>query len=151
MKQRCVGATGANADSSRSHAILQIALKSPNQKVHGKISFIDLAGAERAGDVQNNDRQTRMEGAEINTSLLALKECIRAMEMDKPHKKFRESKLTLILRDSFIKDSKTVMIACCSPTDKSCENTLNTLRYADRVKSFSSGVSNNKVPVIKPS
>eukprot|EP00703_Trepomonas_sp_PC1_P000158 JAP96448.1 Kinesin-13 [Trepomonas sp. PC1] len=151
LKQRQVGATGANADSSRSHAILQIALKSPNLKVHGKMSFIDLAGAERAGDVQNTDRQTRMEGAEINTSLLALKECIRAMEMDKPHKKFRESKLTLILRDSFIKNSKTVMIACCSPSDKSCENTLNTLRYADRVKSFSSGVTSNKVPVIKPS
>jgi kinesin family protein 2/24 len=92
-----------------------------------------------------------MEGAEINTSLLALKECIRAMEMDKAHKKFRESKLTLILRDSFMKESRTVMIACCSPTDKSCENTLNTLRYAERVKSFSSGFLSDKVPVLKPS
>lgn len=146
-----MGATGANADSSRSHAILQIALKAPNKKVHGKISFIDLAGAERASDVQNTDRQTRMEGAEINMSLLALKECIRAMDRNNPHLPFRDSKLTLVLRDSFIKDSKTVMIACCSPTDKSCENTQNTLRYADRVKSLMNSGQQTKVPVIKPS
>lgn len=78
---RAVGATGANADSSRSHAILQIALKyTKSGKEYSRISFIDLAGSERASDVQNSDRQTRMEGAEINKSLLALKECIRAMD-----------------------------------------------------------------------
>lgn len=64
-----------------------------------------------------------MEGAEINMSLLALKECIRAMDRNNPHLPFRDSKLTLVLRDSFLKDSRTVMIACLSPTDKSCENT----------------------------
>ncbi|CAL6049878.1 Kinesin-like_protein [Hexamita inflata] len=151
LQSRSVGATGANADSSRSHAILQIQLKAPNKTTHGKISFIDLAGAERASDVQNTDRQTRMEGAEINKSLLALKECIRAMDKGSAHLPFRDSKLTLVLRDSFIKDSKTVMIACCSPTDKSCENTINTLRYASRVKDLmAAGNDRVKVPVIKP-
>lgn len=150
LQARSVGATGANADSSRSHAVLQIVLRAPNGRAHGKISFIDLAGAERASDVQNTDRQTRIEGAEINKSLLGLKECIRAMDMGSAHLPFRDSKLTLVLRDSFIKDSRTVMIACCSPTDKSCENTINTLRYAARVKNFSSGLVGTKVPVIQP-
>ncbi|KAH0572706.1 Kinesin-like protein [Spironucleus salmonicida] len=134
LSSRSVGATGANADSSRSHAILQVRLKQPNGKQHGMISFIDLAGAERASDVQNTDRQTRMEGAEINKSLLALKECIRAMDKGAHHLPFRGSKLTMVLRDSFIGDAQTVMIACISPADKSCENTNNTLRYTDRVK-----------------
>ncbi len=142
---RAVGATGANADSSRSHAILQIALKyTKSGREYSRISFIDLAGSERASDVQNSDRQTRMEGAEINKSLLALKECIRAMDKSSDSKSgahipFRGSKLTMVLRDSFIGNSQTVMIANISPNDKSCDNTLNTLRYADRVKELQHG------------
>jgi kinesin family protein 2/24 len=74
----------------------------------------------------------RMEGAEINKSLLALKECIRALDNDKSHIPFRGSKLTEVLRDSFVGNSRTVMISCISPSSGSCEHTLNTLRYADR-------------------
>ena len=74
----------------------------------------------------------RIEGAEINKSLLALKECIRALDNDKLHIPFRGSKLTEVLRDSFVGNSKTVMISCISPNAGSCEHTLNTLRYADR-------------------
>lgn len=74
----------------------------------------------------------RMEGAEINKSLLALKECIRALDSDQGHIPFRGSKLTEVLRDSFVGDSRTVMISCVSPNCGSCEHTLNTLRYADR-------------------
>lgn len=74
----------------------------------------------------------RMEGAEINKSLLALKECIRALDNDQGHIPFRGSKLTEVLRDSFVGDSRTVMISCISPSTGSCEHTLNTLRYADR-------------------
>lgn len=74
----------------------------------------------------------RMEGAEINKSLLALKECIRALDNDQGHIPFRGSKLTEVLRDSFVGDSRTVMISCISPSSGSCEHTLNTLRYADR-------------------
>ncbi|MED6130296.1 Kinesin-like protein KIN-13A [Stylosanthes scabra] len=106
-------------------------------KVVGKISFIDLAGSERGADTTDNDRQTRIEGAEINKSLLALKECIRALDNDQIHIPFRGSKLTEVLRDSFVGNSKTVMISCISPNAGSCEHTLNTLRYADRVKSLS--------------
>lgn len=74
----------------------------------------------------------RIEGAEINKSLLALKECIRALDNDQIHIPFRGSKLTEVLRDSFVGNSRTVMISCISPNAGSCEHTLNTLRYADR-------------------
>lgn len=73
-----------------------------------------------------------MEGAEINKSLLALKECIRALDAEARHVPFRGSKLTEVLRDSFQGDCRTVMIANISPASGSCEHTLNTLRYADR-------------------
>lgn len=152
---RSTGSTGANEESSRSHAILQLVIKKHNEvkesrrgnnndadqsktgKVVGKISFIDLAGSERGADTTDNDRQTRIEGAEINKSLLALKECIRALDNDQLHIPFRGSKLTEVLRDSFVGNSRTVMISCISPNAGSCEHTLNTLRYADRVKSLS--------------
>uniref|UniRef100_A0A673MVX7 Kinesin-like protein n=1 Tax=Sinocyclocheilus rhinocerous TaxID=307959 RepID=A0A673MVX7_9TELE len=94
---RTSGQTSANAHSSRSHAVFQIILRKKG-KMHGKFSLIDLAGNERGADTSSADRQTRLEGAEINKSLLALK------------------------------------IATISPGMASCENTLNTLRYANRVK-----------------
>ncbi|CAI0543253.1 unnamed protein product [Linum tenue] len=145
---RSTGTTGANEESSRSHAILQLVIKrsadgseSKPARVVGKLSFIDLAGSERGADTTDNDKQTRMEGAEINKSLLALKECIRALDSDQGHIPFRGSKLTEVLRDSFVGNSRTVMISCISPSSGSCEHTLNTLRYADRVKSLSKGGS----------
>ncbi|KAL6497033.1 Kinesin-like protein KIN-13B [Orobanche gracilis] len=148
---RSTGTTGANEESSRSHAILQLTIKrsadgseSKPARVVGKLSFIDLAGSERGADTTDNDKQTRMEGAEINKSLLALKECIRALDNDQGHIPFRGSKLTEVLRDSFVGNSRTVMISCISPTSGSCEHTLNTLRYADRVKSLSKGTNSKK-------
>ncbi|XP_027116011.1 kinesin-like protein KIN-13A [Coffea arabica] len=157
---RSTGSTGANEESSRSHAILQLAIKKHNEikdsrrnndgnesrsgKVVGKISFIDLAGSERGADTTDTDRQTRIEGAEINKSLLALKECIRALDNDQIHIPFRGSKLTEVLRDSFVGNSRTVMISCISPNAGSCEHTLNTLRYADRVKSLSKSGNTKK-------
>ncbi|KAJ9688452.1 hypothetical protein PVL29_014226 [Vitis rotundifolia] len=151
---RSIGTTGANEESSRSHAILQLAIKrsadgseSKPARLVGKLSFIDLAGSERGADTTDNDKQTRMEGAEINKSLLALKECIRALDNDQGHIPFRGSKLTEVLRDSFVGDSRTVMISCISPSSGSCEHTLNTLRYADRVKSLSKGNISKKDPL----
>ncbi|KAH6595118.1 hypothetical protein BASA50_006104 [Batrachochytrium salamandrivorans] len=133
---RSTGATGANADSSRSHAILQIILKHRTGKrgIQGKLSFIDLAGSERGADRGETDQKTRMEGSEINKSLLALKECIRALDQDSRHTPFRQSKLTQVLKDSFIGNSKTCMIATISPNISNSEHSLNTLRYAYRVK-----------------
>lgn len=162
---RSTGVTGANDDSSRSHAVFQIELRevmrekqsdsgafreallaghgnvqqirmSENAAVErGRLCFIDLAGSERGSDTRDNNKQTRTEGAEINKSLLALKECIRAMGQRKDHTPFRGSKLTQVLKASFVgKNCRTVMIANVSPASSNCEHTLNTLRYSDRVK-----------------
>lgn len=143
VPSRTSGQTAANAHSSRSHAVFQIILRRRG-KMHGKFSLIDLAGNERGADTSSADRQTRLEGAEINKSLLALKvppggnsnrraaasppssgcvtvlsslsslllqECIRALGRNKPHTPFRASKLTQVLRDSFIgENSRTCMV-----------------------------------------
>ena len=146
-KQRTVGKTGANAESSRSHGIIQIRIVDTENKQHAKISFIDLAGSERESDKVNVDKKTRIDGAAINQSLLALKECIRALEQDKLHLPFRGSKLTLVLRDSFIGNCKTLMISTISPGYKTSEHTLNTLRYAYRlkeIKNIGNGAQNFK-------
>eukprot|EP00826_Nyctotherus_ovalis_P049733 TRINITY_DN6029_c0_g3_i9.p2 TRINITY_DN6029_c0_g3~~TRINITY_DN6029_c0_g3_i9.p2 ORF type:complete len:383 (+),score=85.90 TRINITY_DN6029_c0_g3_i9:454-1602(+) len=147
LSERTTGVTGANVDSSRSHGILQISMRDARGRAAGKISFIDLAGSERGADTLNQNKQTRMDGAEINKSLLALKECIRALDQDKRHTPFRGSKLTLVLKDSFMGNCKTLMIANVSPTAGCCEHTLNTLRYADRVKELRKGPASLHVPV----
>ena len=134
---RTSGQTSANNHSSRSHAVFQLQLKQRRapHRMRGKFSLIDLAGNERGADTSSSDRTTRMEGAEINKSLLALKECIRALGRKGGHLPFRASKLTQVLRDSFIgENSRTCMIAMISPGMMSCDHSLNTLRYADRVK-----------------
>lgn len=138
MEQRKTGSTSANEQSSRSHAILSIRITNTAQAdFQGIINFVDLAGSERAADTANNEKQTRLEGAEINKSLLALKECIRALDERKKHVPFRGSRLTEVLRDSFTGNSKTVMIANISPSSVNFEHTANTLRYSFRVKGLS--------------
>ncbi|XP_028966559.1 kinesin-like protein KIF2A [Galendromus occidentalis] len=141
---RTSGSTTANSNSSRSHAIFQISLyrqAGRDMRLHGRFSLIDLAGNERASDTwKTNDHQGRREAADINMSLLALKECIRALGRRSSHLPFRQSRLTHILKDSFIGEkSRTCMIAMISPGKSSCEYTLNTLRYADRVKELVAG------------
>lgn len=136
LQARITGKTGANAQSSRSHAILSFTLRTPAGGAPlGKISFIDLAGSERGADRAelNNDRRTKLEGSEINKSLLALKECIRAIDQEASHLPFRQSKLTLVLKDSIVGAAvRTAMIATVSPAASSSEHSLNTLRYAER-------------------
>ena len=134
-RNRTTHATESNDESSRSHAICQIALRGGNDRLIGRLSLIDLAGSERGADTKSHNRQRRLEGAEINKSLLALKECIRALDSNSSHVPYRASKLTLVLKDSFTRESsRTVMIANISPAASSADHTLNTLRYADRIK-----------------
>lgn len=75
--------------------------------------MVDLAGSERAQDIKSNNRERRAEGAEINKSLLSLKECIRALHnarggSGEAHLPFRASKLTMVLRDSFLGTKKNI-------------------------------------------
>ena len=135
--QRTTHSTVANDTSSRSHAICKVSVKDEYDELIGVLIVCDLAGSERGQDTKSNSRQRRIEGAEINKSLLALKECIRAMDGSTGHIPFRASKLTLSLRDSFISkkfNSKVIMMACVCPGSSSADHTLNTLRYADRLK-----------------
>ena len=137
--------TVTNETSSRSHAICNFVIKTQNnnyEKEYAKLSLVDLAGSERATETQSNDRNRLAEGADINKSLLALKECIRALDSRKKgnveqHVPFRNSKLTLVLRDSFLGKAdlcKIIMISCVSPSNHSANHTINTLRYSMRLK-----------------
>lgn len=144
MEQRRTGSTSANEQSSRSHAILSIRIsRTESSDFQGVMNFVDLAGSERAADTATNDKQTRLEGAEINKSLLALKECIRALDERRKHVPFRGSRLTEVLRDSFTGNSKTVMITNVSPSSINFDHTANALRYAFRVKGLS-------IPTVAP-
>jgi kinesin family member 2/24 len=114
--ERTTHTTEANDSSSRSHAICQITLRDRrNEKLLGKLSLVDLAGSERGMDTKSHNAQRRGESAEINTSLLALKGCIRALDSNKKGEKhipYRSSKLTKLLKDCFTSDcAMTTMIA----------------------------------------
>ena len=145
--------TVTNETSSRSHAICNFVIKIEGKKEdeeYAKLSLVDLAGSERATETQSNDKNRLAEGAEINKSLLALKECIRALDTKKykgeTHVPFRNSKLTLVLRDSFLGKTnlcKIIMISCISPSNHSANHTINTLRYSDRLKEKTNLYHNN--------
>lgn len=125
------------------------------------MSLVDLAGSERGSDTKSHNSQRRGESAEINTSLLALKECIRALGMNKngtKHVPYRGSKLTLLLKDCFTSSqARTTMIATVSPGVSSADHTINTLRYADRIKEQKTGggsatkSTSSKKPAVKES
>nr|XP_016488042.1 PREDICTED: kinesin-like protein KIF18B isoform X1 [Nicotiana tabacum] len=139
-RNRTTEPTRVNETSSRSHAILQVALEyrvkdSSNNIVNrvGKLSLIDLAGSERA--LATDQRTLRsLEGANINKSLLALSSCINALVEGKKHIPYRNSKLTQLLKDSLGGACNTVMIANISPSSHSFSETQNTLHWADRAK-----------------
>jgi len=137
-KIRTTQCTASNDTSSRSHAVCNIYLRPFGKKSVRKLSIVDLAGSERAQDCQSNNRQRRIEGAEINKSLLCLKECIRGLCNNAQHIPYRASKLTMVLRDSFVNkksnENRIAMIACISPGHIQADHTLNTIKYADRLK-----------------
>ncbi|XP_017892617.1 kinesin-like protein unc-104 isoform X2 [Ceratina calcarata] len=148
-KARTVAATNMNETSSRSHAVFTIFFTQQKQdsatglvteKV-SKISLVDLAGSERADST--GAKGTRLkEGANINKSLTTLGKVISALaEIAATKKKkkadfipYRDSVLTWLLRENLGGNSKTAMIAAVSPADINYDETLSTLRYADRAK-----------------
>ncbi|ELA42873.1 uncharacterized protein VICG_00188 [Vittaforma corneae ATCC 50505] len=144
---RSTSITDTNACSSRSHAVVIIEFLPAAEKsevVRSKkllsshsLAIVDLAGSERGCDRRVCSKEVATEGAEINKSLLALKECIRGIEMKSKFLPFRQSKLTQILKNALIGNSKTCFIANISPSIKDIEHTLNTLRYASRIKESS--------------
>ena len=139
-RSRTTQATESNDTSSRSHAICQVTLRRASGRLLGKLSLVDLAGSERGQDTRSHNRQLRTESAEINKSLLALKECIRGIESGSAHVPFRASKLTMVLRDYFVRPrTRVAMIATVSPGASAADHTINTLRYGDRIKEKPTG------------
>ncbi|CAH0392196.1 unnamed protein product [Bemisia tabaci] len=147
-KARTVAATNMNETSSRSHAVFTIfftqrrfdEMTSLSTEKVSKISLVDLAGSERADST--GAKGTRLkEGANINKSLTTLGKVISALAeiVTKKKKKadfipYRDSVLTWLLRENLGGNSKTAMIAAISPADINYDETLSTLRYADRAK-----------------
>lgn len=152
-KKRTTEATNANQTSSRSHAVFQINLKiTPKTKsinmnvVVSKLSLIDLAGSERGTVTENRGIRLR-EGAKINQSLLALANCINALGDKNKRGSFvpyRDSKLTRMLKDSLGGNCKTVMVVTISPSSSQFEETVNTLKYANRAKNITTKPTENK-------
>ncbi|XP_051875001.1 kinesin-like protein KIF1A isoform X15 [Pristis pectinata] len=164
-KARTVAATNMNETSSRSHAVFNIiftqkthdsSIDSSSEKV-SKISLVDLAGSERADST--GAKGTRLkEGANINKSLTTLGKVISALaEVDsgsnknKKKKKtdfipYRDSVLTWLLRENLGGNSRTAMVAALSPADINYDETLSTLRYADRAKQIRCNAVINEDP-----
>ena len=136
-RRRTTEPTAMNITSSRSHAVFQVRVERREREAStlGKLSLIDLAGSERASQTHNSGMRL-LEGANINRSLLALGNCINALASGSAFVPFRDSKLTRLLKDSLGGNCRTVMIANISPSHLSYEDTLNTLKYANRAKNI---------------
>uniref|UniRef100_A0A8C7YJG5 Kinesin family member 4 n=1 Tax=Oryzias sinensis TaxID=183150 RepID=A0A8C7YJG5_9TELE len=138
---RTVGSTAMNAASSRSHAIFTITLEQRKglnkvDSIVSKLHLVDLAGSERQKKTKAEGDRLK-EGISINRGLLCLGNVISALGDESKKNTFvpyRDSKLTRLLQDSLGGNSHTLMIACISPADSNMEETINTLRYADRAR-----------------
>lgn len=154
-KNRSVGATLMNTDSSRSHAIFSVHLErmetdmSPTSDTtikKGKLNLVDLAGSERQAKTGASGDRLK-EATKINLSLSALGNVISALVDGKcKHIPYRDSKLTRLLQDSLGGNTKTLMIACLSPADCNYDETLSTLRYANRAKNIQNKPRINEDP-----
>ncbi|KAL1540386.1 Kinesin-like protein KIN-4A [Salvia divinorum] len=166
---RATGSTNMNNQSSRSHAIFTITVEqmrklhpgNPNDSNYNdcmteeylcaKLHLVDLAGSERAKRTGSDGLRFK-EGVHINKGLLALGNVISALGDDKKRKEgvhvpYRDSKLTRLLQDSLGGNSRTVMIACISPADINAEETLNTLKYANRARNIQNKPVVNRDPI----
>lgn len=142
-KNRSVGATLMNAGSSRSHSIFSIVVEccstddEQNERIRvGKLNLVDLAGSERQSKTGATGSRLK-EATKINLSLSALGNVISALVDGKSsHVPYRDSKLTRILQDSLGGNTKTVMCANAGPADYNYDESLSTLRYANRAKNI---------------
>ncbi|XP_030850890.1 kinesin-like protein KIF17 isoform X2 [Strongylocentrotus purpuratus] len=152
-KNRSTGATLMNADSSRSHSIFTIHIEmcevDDTGEDHiraGKLNLVDLAGSERQGKTGATGDRLK-EATKINLSLSALGNVISALVDGKSkHIPYRDSKLTRLLQDSLGGNTKTLMVACLSPADNNYDETLSTLRYANRAKNIKNKPKINEDP-----
>ncbi|XP_072941349.1 kinesin-like protein KIF3A [Epargyreus clarus] len=152
-KNRHIGATAMNIESSRSHAIFSITVESSKRgedgKMHvkmGKLHLVDLAGSERQSKTQATGTRLK-EATKINQSLSVLGNVISALVDGKStHIPYRNSKLTRLLQDSLGGNSKTVMIATVGPADTNYVETISTLRYANRAKNIENKTHVNSEP-----
>lgn len=134
LKSRTTEATAANSTSSRSHALITLRV-GIDGGAEGRLTLLDCAGSEWSADSDAHDAKRRKEGAEINASLHALKQCVRAQaekaRTGKGHVPYRDQVLTRLLRDSFEADGldcRLAMVGCVSPGAADCEHTTSTLR-----------------------
>ncbi|XP_020343246.1 kinesin-like protein KIF3B [Oncorhynchus kisutch] len=152
-QSRSVGFTNMNERSSRSHAIFMITVecseKGADGEDHirvGKLNMVDLAGSERQRKTGANGERLK-EATKINLSLSALGNVISALVDGKStHIPYRDSKLTRLLQDSLGGNAKTVMVATLGPASKNYEESLTTLRYADRAKNIKNKPKINEDP-----
>uniref|UniRef100_A0A0K0DKJ6 Kinesin-like protein n=1 Tax=Angiostrongylus cantonensis TaxID=6313 RepID=A0A0K0DKJ6_ANGCA len=150
---RSVGRTNMNEHSSRSHAIFIITVEcceaGPDGQNHirvGRLNLVDLAGSERQAKTGATGQRFK-EATKINLSLSALGNVISALVDGKStHIPYRDSKLTRLLQDSLGGNSKTVMVACIGPASYNYEETLGTLRYANRAKNIKNKPKINEDP-----
>lgn len=142
-KNRSVGSTLMNSQSSRSHSIFSIVVECSstddygNENIRaGKLNLVDLAGSERQSKTGATGERLK-EATKINLSLSALGNVISALSDGKQHHvPYRDSKLTRILQDSLGGNTKTVMLANAGPADCNVDESLSTLRYANRAKNI---------------
>lgn len=132
-KLRVTAATGVHDQSSRSHAVCRIYVDGLDAGgSEGTLTLVDLAGSEQRNDSAEHNAERRKEGAKINASLAALKDCIRAASRGSKFVNFRQNRLTQMLRSCFsrLDGHQTVVIATVSPSSKDTEHSMNTLRHA---------------------
>ncbi|KAH0572069.1 Kinesin-like protein [Spironucleus salmonicida] len=150
-KHRSVAATKMNATSSRSHSIFQVIVECQQiiegkETVRvGKLNLVDLAGSERQGKTEATGDRLK-EGAKINLSLSNLGIVIQKLVDQETHIPYRQSKLTHLLKDSLGGNSKTLMVVAVSPASTNFEETMSTLRYADRAKRIKNKAKVNEDP-----
>eukprot|EP00281_Chroomonas_sp_CCMP1168_P031002 CAMPEP_0206254094 /NCGR_PEP_ID=MMETSP0047_2-20121206/23511_1 /ASSEMBLY_ACC=CAM_ASM_000192 /TAXON_ID=195065 /ORGANISM="Chroomonas mesostigmatica_cf, Strain CCMP1168" /LENGTH=383 /DNA_ID=CAMNT_0053680365 /DNA_START=30 /DNA_END=1177 /DNA_ORIENTATION=+ len=152
-KNRSVGATLMNQDSSRSHSIFTIIIESCSEHDDGtkhikagKLNLVDLAGSERQSKTGATGDRLK-EATKINLSLSALGNVISALvDAKSQHIPYRDSKLTRLLQDSLGGNTKTVMVANMGPADYNYDETLSTLKYANRAKNIKNKPKINEDP-----